>query len=149
MRLHFCARNGNQTIRARGLAGYDVALTWRRSWVRISAGPFKNFQEIFRKVKNWRFYLMLLSFGIYLPAQVAQWESAALKRQLSPVRIRVWAPYHISSVAVITGRCQRSNPGSNPGWCIFNIIAKNDSREYRYFWFLRFFRFYSSKHISY
>ncbi len=26
--------------RARGLAGYDVALTWRRSGVRISAGPY-------------------------------------------------------------------------------------------------------------
>ena len=26
-------------MRARGLAGYDVALTWRRSCVRIASGP--------------------------------------------------------------------------------------------------------------
>ena|GEM_PF-3007714 len=29
---------------------------------------------------------------------------------------------NISSVAVITGRCQRSNPGSNPGWCITFLV---------------------------
>ena len=29
-------------MRARGLAGYDVALTWRRSGVRISSSPFSS-----------------------------------------------------------------------------------------------------------
>ena len=55
-------------------------------------------------------------------------ESAALKTRLSPVQIRVTASItcymRAGSVAVITGRCQRSNSGSIPDRRMGDILRK-------------------------
>ena len=51
---------------ARGLAGYDVALTWRRPWVRISSGP----PTYNRKIKLVFKYFNVLKRRYYLLAWV-------------------------------------------------------------------------------
>lgn len=60
----------HRCLRTRGLAGYDVALTWRRSWIRIPAGPlfccfryFVTVQLFIPKYKELNSYS-----GIKLPA---------------------------------------------------------------------------------
>jgi hypothetical protein len=44
------------TFRARGLVGYDVALTWRRSPVQIWPGPFFKFIKIKKNLCKLGFY---------------------------------------------------------------------------------------------
>lgn len=57
-------------MRARGLAGYDVALTWRRSCVRIASSPFAQVAQLGeRQTEDLNVPGSSPGLGMYLPVR--------------------------------------------------------------------------------